>query len=129
VNPPRWFWHTVAFATAALTLTGLSAVITLAIAGAGSNPVVVEDGRHVAYFGYPYRFARAEVDESPYQYRAGDDVVWNPWEIPMTEYGDGFNRSWAAVFATLAMPILLLIVFIQGVRKIRLEGRTLKADG
>lgn len=123
LRPARWFWHTVAFASVALTLTGCSAVVTYGIAGTGSNPVVVEDGKRVAYFGYPYRFAKADVDNSPYYYRVGDDVVWNPLEIPMTEYGDGYRRSWAAVFAALAMPLLLVILFIQCVRQIRLEQR------
>jgi hypothetical protein len=119
VKPPRWFWHTVLFAVVALALTGCSGVVTYAIAGTGSNPVVVEEGKRVAYFGYPFRFAKAYVDESRYPYRVGEDVIWNPWEIPMSEYGSGFERSWAAVFATLALPLLFLITFLQGVRQLR----------
>jgi hypothetical protein len=124
VKPPRWLWHTAAFAAVALVLTGCSAVATYGIAGTGSNPVVVEDGNRVAYFGYPFRFAKADVESSGYYYRVGDDVVWNPWEIPMTDYGDGYRRSWAAVFGALAMPLLLVILFIQCVRQLRLEHRS-----
>ena len=114
--PPRWLWHTVAFASIALILAGCSAVVTYGIAGTGPNPVVVEDGRRVAYFGYPFRFAKADVDNSPWYYDVGDDVIWNPWEIPMTEYGDGFRYSWAAVFGTFAMSLLVAVLLIRSVR-------------
>jgi hypothetical protein len=113
----------VAFAGTTLGLVGCSNLTTYVIAGAGPNPVVLENGRRVAHFGYPHKFATAEIDESGVGYRVGDEAHWSPLETPTEIDEDAFRRSWAAVFATLAMPLLLLITFIQGVRQLRLEHR------
>jgi hypothetical protein len=117
---PKWIPRPLRVATpfglSTLLLVAVAYVVTLGIAGMGRNPIEVENGKRVAHFGVPFRFATSDIDESPEDKQLGTDAWWNPLETP-TEFEEApLRRSTAVVFALLAGCTLLPWALVADVR-------------
>ena len=130
----RQLVRAVGFGVLMFGLVWVSLAVTFFVAGVGHNAVVIEDGHRVAHFGWPFRFATADMeDPGAFPYAAmsadgkvalGSDPAWNPWEIP-TEFDDlQLRRSWAANFSVLASLSLMLWLLVAARRRAR--GRPLR---
>jgi hypothetical protein len=117
---------TIGFAALVFCLVWLSLGVTLVIAGVGHNPVVQENGQRVAHFGWPFRFATADMDDAGGYtppdgegIAVGTDAIWHPYQIP-TEFDDAeLRRSWGANFGILALLSLLVWLVVAARRRAR----------
>ena len=93
-----------------IVIAVLSLVLLGAFSMAGENNVRIENGERVADFGLPLRFATAHYQDGFYpSFHAGDDGVFNPWEIRTTGSSARFWADYAFFFVFCLVPIVIAL--------------------
>jgi hypothetical protein len=94
----------VALCLAAVGSMGLLIVF----AGAGENRVHLENGRRVAEYGLPLRFAQSNFEgDSVFDYRVGEEATFNPWEIKTTFDRRNMRLNLLIYFVALVLPFVI----------------------